>query len=184
MSASIAWTDRVPPAPSARIWQPPEGQHLACILGDWRACWIHWMGKRSLPCLGDDCPAARHRRPALWYAYLPLCIPKLSGPVQGYKITGYEAVILACNREQAATIKPHLGDFPGPVVTVVRHKSDKTWKIEKIDRPDKLKVVTPCPDVSITLHCVWGMIPEQPTDRDSKPAVLPSSNGHTFTKEE
>jgi len=160
MPDKIAWAEEIPSLPSARIWTPPIGRSHVCVLGRWRSLWIHWLRKRSVPCLKDACPKYRHTAPARWVAYVPGCIPinSLDGTRE---VVGYRPVILACNPEQADLLRPAMGNFPGPVLEVFKHEKEKHWTLERLITGKNPQNLPPCPDVLATLHRVWGMIPEE-----------------------
>src|SRR5437667_3615004 len=68
---SFPWADSPPDPVPFSILIPPPGVHRFTLLGLGRGIWLHWVGKRSLPCLDQDCPRSRHIKPAYWLAYLP-----------------------------------------------------------------------------------------------------------------
>ena len=175
MSDKIAWSEEIPPLPSARIWTPPDGRSHICVLGPWRSLWIHWLRKRSVPCLKENCPRYRHTAPGRWVAYVPSCVPILA--LDGTReVVGHRPIIIACNPEQAAALRPSMGNYPGPILTLFKHEKEKHWTLEKIITGKNPKDMPPCPDVLATLHRVWGIIPDFEQNGEAPPADGPPSD--------
>lgn len=161
MSERIAWSDSAPLIPTARIWTPPIGLSAVCVLGNWRGVWIHWMGKRSLPCLDAECPKQRHLKPAKWVGYLPACTP-LFAPDSVSKVIGQLPIILPLTAEQAEFLKPAMGAFPGPHLTLERLKEKKEWAIRDIKPLKRVAGLPACPNPEQTLYRAWGVRPPEP----------------------
>jgi len=154
----VAWTNSPPPIPEARIWPPPEGLSYFLVLGPYVGVWCHWIGKRSLPCLDEDCPGPRHKRPMVWFGYLPGAIPIFSDQAKK-NLLRHDPAILACGPEAIEEIKPVLGNYPGPILTIKRMPKSRKWTLEKIKREVKVVSLPRCPDTRATLYRVWGMRP-------------------------
>jgi hypothetical protein len=161
---AIPWADRPPPLPTARIWSPPPGTSFACLLGPWYALWVHWIGKRSVPCMNQDCPRHTHSRPMRWCAYAPACVPTVDNVTR--KITAYTSVILPLSPEQATAVLQRLGSYPGPTLKIKKADKRRGFTITDIlpvlDGPP----LPSCPDVEATLYRLWGRRPPSQVDED------------------
>ncbi len=149
---SISWQDENPPVITAKIWTPPAGLTEVCLLGRWLGVWVHWMGRRTLPCLGDECPKARHNRPIRWIGYAPITVPRQKA---------LEAAILALSPEKAEELTEYMGDGLGPVIFCKRNQKSREWHIDHVNtevKPDARFPITP--DVRYVLFRLWGIRPD------------------------
>ena len=167
----IDWDDRPPTVHPARVWTCPVGEFRVRLLARPVGVWIHWLGKRSLPCLKGDCPAARHRSPQRWqgYAAAALARPRTeevrSGPHGQYvdavrPVLGWIAIVLPLSPEQAAELD---GADPaaGVVVRVRRGKEDRTYQVAEVSTPyTGLPPLRPFDVVPILLR-MWGVRADQ-----------------------
>lgn len=145
-----------PLSPTARIWSPEHiGKYHLIVLGQWQGHWVHWVGRRSEPCLETDCPKSRHRRPLSWRGYTPCALFECE-EINTTNGT-WKSVILSLGTDNARILEAHLGAFPGPGLLLT--KPDKTNKI--VIETRKLKAIPEglpeCPDVTLTLARVWGL---------------------------
>lgn len=161
MEEHLDWQDDLPPIPSARIWAPAtEADYHAIVLGPWKGCWVHWVGKRSEPCLTKACPGPRHKRPVNWYAYTPIAL--FTASHIGSKEGKWNPAVISLGRENADNLLPHMSVFPGPGLTIARVGKSNEVNLtifDEIKIPDELP---PCPDVILTLTRLWGIRPPQP----------------------
>ena len=175
MSDNLNWSEEIPPLPTARIWIPPTGKYWLCVLGSWHALWVHWMGKRSLPCQ-KDCPKYRHARPARWTAYLPCAIPIMCHD-DPRRLIGNKPVIVALSPEQADLLRPKMGNYPGPAFLIDKKKEEKNWELLEMRNGGKVDGLPTCPDVLATLYRVWGIIPETTKSDEPPPPADPAGDG-------
>lgn len=157
MADDFDFDDAPPPAPEARIAKIPFGDSHWIVLGTGRGLWLHWEGKRTTPCDGENCPAGRHRRPAHWTCYLPAALQQIAlDEATGKHKAAYEKVVLAVNQEQAERLR----DQPFPIkLTVHRIKDKKGFSIRKIEPLQKHPNIPATFDVKATLYRVFGRRP-------------------------
>jgi hypothetical protein len=161
----IPWADGPPPVPVASVWTPPAGTWDLVVLGPWFSVWLHWLGKRSLPCLAEYCPAARHIKPVRWSAYCPAALAEWE-TAERKKVKSWRPVVLPIGLECAHELRPQLGEFPGPGIILTRKGGQKawTWKIGSLQR---IPANLPKPfDVRPTLYRLWGV---RPPDQAAQP---------------
>lgn len=157
MADDFDFDDAPPPAPEARIAKIPIGESRWIVLGTGRGLWLHWEGKRTTPCDGDNCPAGRHRRPAHWTCYLPAALQQIAlDETDGKHKASYEKVVLSVNQEQAEKLR----DQPFPIRLTIRRidgkKGFSILKIEPLQRHPNIPAAFP---VETTLYRVFGRRP-------------------------
>jgi hypothetical protein len=167
--SNVDWQDRPPSVPKATIWTPPNGTSLVALLGRGVGLWLHWLGRRSYPCEGKDCPAARHRKPAYWTKYFPACIPVFEGTGEK-KLKGYMPVVIALSQDHYA----YLEEFSegGPILLeVARQNGDRQFRIKKVQAYHGKVQLPPVFDVRPVLYRVWGMRPPTETGSNAHPPL-------------
>ena len=142
------------PAPDyedVQIWTPPAGETTIQILGPWVGVWIHWVGRRTMPCLNEDCPKARHNRPIRWCGYAPIVI---------FRSKEQKRAVLGLSPEKAKDVEAELTGFPGPFLKCHRKAGSREWTIKDIFHREVKGTPPPAPDVQLVLLRVWGIKPE------------------------
>lgn len=147
-------SDIPPPSPSARVWSPPDiGTYNLVQLGKHQGHWVHWRRSGSEPCLGEECPKARHKRGADWRAYTPcaLWIPAMGTAVNA----GWQAVVIGLGTENFKILSETRVEFPGPAFKITKKDKSNNYTLE-VFPGTKIKGELPdCPAVSVTLHRLW-----------------------------
>lgn len=158
----VAWAAQPPSVPNATIYRPKETPVWIVALGPPVGVWVHWMGKRSLPCLGDQCPAARHRRPVHWTGYLPAALPK--GPGAPADAPEFTSIVVPLSDRNDEDLRAALA-AGRPCLQIVGRKNGKGWDLLK----SKAVKRGACPlnafDVRLVLMRAWGIRPDQAADR-------------------
>ena len=68
---------------AVRLIRAPKAGVITCtFLGPYLGSLEHWDKKRTLPCLGDECPPIRHHLRQVYYAYAPVEV--WLGPAQAW----------------------------------------------------------------------------------------------------
>lgn len=148
----VAFAPRPRSLPQARLWSPPDGTTDVLILAPYIGTWVHWVGKRSLPCLNSNCPASRHRRPCKWSGYLPILLAAQKGP---------ETAVVTITPEKASDIDEALSKRSTPIMKVVRRKGAKDWLIKSFHEAKLTQELPEVPDVQLVLCRVWGIRPDE-----------------------
>jgi len=155
----IAWSDSPSPISTARIWVPKQTKEKVILLGNWLGCWVHWMGKRTQPCLKTDCPKSRHARPVRWVGYAPIAIRTQNG---------LKPALLGLSPEKAKTLEPLLIDFPGPILEVTKRENSREWVIGAVIQKRWETEYPDCPDVQSILYRMWGIRPTDTEDGETQ----------------
>lgn len=157
MSDDFDFADVPPAAAKARISKVPIGKTQYILLGPGRGLWLHWMGKRTIPCDGPRCPTGTHRRPAHWTSYFPAAlIRRVLNQNTGKHKHEFEICVLTVNEEQAAELNSCA--FP-VVVNVEKRKGERGIRIHKIEPvAESNGVPSPFP-VEPTLYKIFGRRP-------------------------
>jgi len=152
----ISFHAEIPPTNLPKIWNPPVGETPVCILGPWLSVWVHWMGKRTLPCLDAECPKSRHSRPVRWVGYAPIAVGR-HGVV--------EVAVLPLSPDKADALRDVAADGAPFVITCKRRESSREWTVDdvKTDLKPEWPVPSP-PDVQAVLLRLWGIRPGDLTD--------------------
>lgn len=159
-----------PPKPTARIWSPPaDRESFAVVLGPWSPHWVHWVGKRTLPCLNDDCPRPRHTKPIQWRGYLPVAVYNPMSKHTDDK--EWLPAIYAVGQDHANDIVPYLSDYPGPALTITVIKKENRHSISVKELADYPENLPSCPDVKVVLAKLWGIKPPGYDDTDRNGSV-------------
>lgn len=163
-------SDNNPPAsPTARIWSPKQpGKYFLVALGNWSGHWVHWIGKRNEPCLGEDCPKARHRRPIKWVGYLPAALHQKQ--ITTTVVDNWVPVVIALGPDNATLLREHLRDFPGPVFSVDKKGGDHKYEVTVIEGKRVPAGLPACPRTELTLARVWGIRLDDDRTQDTPPA--------------
>lgn len=159
-----------PPAPApARIWKPSGKAARFYLLGNYHGQWLHWLGKRSLPCLDDDCPSSRHTRPAHWVAYYPAAMVEMVYSVTaGKNVPKYVPYVLALSPENVEDLS-HYTRWPLGIEVKPRKgaRGLELTSVQEVRAPKEL----PAPfNVRAVLYRVFGIRP-------------PETNGHQADNE-
>ena len=172
MHDPIPWADVPPPVPVASVWTPAEGVWDLVLLGPWFSCWLHWSGRRSLPCLAEDCPTARHRQPVRWQAYAPAALAVWAN-AERKSVDRWKPVVLPCGLECANDLLPFLTKFPGPAIRLTKKGNVKawTWTIGKVTR--SIHGLPAAFDPRPTLYRLWGV---RPPEEPAQAAALPAQD--------
>lgn len=172
------WADSPPARSPARVWIPGVGKHWVAILGPHTGCWIHWLGKRSYPCLGEQCPAAKHRKPIYWVAYFPV----IHCDDVGRKTdnTEHHLGVLPVGADVFNVLAELGPPFRGMAFKLHKKDGSKVWSVETVCRPKGDRGLPPCFEVKSTLFRVWGMKPPATAARPGPEEEPPSfhRNGH------
>jgi hypothetical protein len=166
MSDPIPWADGPPPVPVASVWTPPTGIWDLVLLGPWFAVWLHWLGKRSMPCLGGCCPTARHGKPVRWSAYAPAALAEYE-TVERRKVKTWKPIVLPIGLECAHEVGAQLGNYPGPGLRLTRKSGQRAWTWAIIPITRQLAGVPKVFDPRPTLYRLWGV---RPPDQAELPA--------------
>lgn len=148
------------PAPdfiSVRIYTPTA--HDRClIIGEMSGVWIHWMGKRSLPCLGKSCPKARHGKPCRWVGYIPITVwnahESKPRPLRA---------ILALTAQKWQIVQNKLVDLPtgkSLQISVDKNPESRQWRIADLEFVDNPFPLLTSFRVSNELLRIWGIPPD------------------------
>lgn len=161
MNDPIDWTDKPPSVPLARIWTPPDLDSWVVLLGRWSGVWIHWIGRRSVPCLGPQCPSNRHLKPAHWAGYAPAAVAQLATDGTR-KVQGWTAIVLPISAELAAELEPQLVPFPGPLLHIHRSAGKRVWAVKSVKSTPKGEHFPAAFDPRPSLYRLWGIRPPEP----------------------
>lgn len=155
----------VPPSPArARIISVPPGTSFVHLLGKWAGFWVHWVGKRSFPCLEDRCPKSRHWKPAYWVAYFPAAIPSYDSK-ESTTQNGWEPVVVSANCYATAAIRDNAVGFPCRV-SCFRKPTEKAWQVDSVQTVPAKNNLPTCFSVLDVMYRVWGVRPAE----DNEPA--------------
>ena len=129
------------PANCPRIVIAADPEHILRV-------WLHWQGKVSIPCQGDDCEFCA--APPFAFAYVPCYV----SPLKSEGITFVEKVILPVT---SINISRFDVDFTGYswAVAVRGKRGAELMTLQKVELIDKDKY--PWWDVEIELTRLWKM---------------------------
>lgn len=156
--------------PCSILVPPPDGA-WTLILGPGLPVNLHWMGRRTLPCLRDDCPKARHMRPVTWCCYYPgLLVP---GGAKNPDPAGLENVLVPLSdvvQEEAEEQR-----LAGNTLWHVRPgRKGRGIGVVNARRIAKTLNVPPPFNVDAVLRRIWGMFPAGPPSRDPDDGEVPN----------
>jgi hypothetical protein len=161
----IDWSPAPPPPVAARIITVSDGTSHYVVLGSWAGIWVHWLGRRSLPCLGERCPRSRHLRPMRWTGYLPAAASNLTLTERGHVRT-WSACVLPVGPDQARDLEEHVRHCPF-VLEIKKRPGERGWRVAGVSRTIPSGELPAAPDVRNTLYRVWGVRP--PVDPPTNP---------------
>lgn len=161
MHHNFSWADSPPPTPTARVWSPPPGHSWVALQSLWLGRWIHWIGKRSMPCMGDGCPSQRHWKPATWCGYAAAAVAEVD-PTNRKKVKQWTPIVLAISPDTANQLRPNGRSIVLPcLLDVVVTTGKKGWTLGGIhDIPPKTTLPNAA-NVRHTLYRLWGVIPPE-----------------------
>lgn len=154
----IDWDNQAPRIPAARVWTVPEGDSKVVLLGEPAGVWTHWMGRRSLPCLGEHCPTSRHRRPAQWYGYYPAVQLVTELHERGYREQLGSKIVLPGSSHFPAEISGK-GIVRGLVCTLRKEAGRREFHVKALAVANDPSQLPETFNVRDVLYRLWGVRP-------------------------
>jgi hypothetical protein len=170
MPFRVDWGADPPPPPVARVWVATTDPCKFALLGPLVKLYIHWIGRRSFPCEGEDrCPRTLHAKPCRWQAYAPAAqlVPVQDPNTLSYGPSWKRAVLpvseLMNAKLEAAGVK-----IPGTVVTVARSKTSKEVVLREVTTLETTKGLPEWFDVKPILYRLWGIRPPREESEEER----------------
>jgi hypothetical protein len=165
----VQWTSAAPPSPhrqSILILKPGESA-LATFIGEPHGVEIHWVERRSQPCLGAECPINHATNAPKWRAYAPAQVRRFlkRGECAGEPIGDWSAKLedLIVELTEAHVEFVTVGKLRGLVVELHKPRGNVRQSM-RIINTGKIDDTVPAPfDVKAVLCRLWNV-------RESEPA--------------
>jgi len=164
MTKKIDWAPPPQRNPEIRIWKPTHEPRLFIVLGPPVGVWVHWLGKRSMPCERDKCPPSRHHKPCHWIGYAPAAMWDFGVSPAGHQWGKWIRIVLPLSEQ----IEPHFRvaeeNYPSAPVKLKLAKSGRGIEILTVDKSGKPTELPGPFNVKPVLFRAWGIRPDQTTD--------------------
>lgn len=181
MVDAVPWDD-VPPEPVfERVVIPPVGVAKFTILGTGRGIWLHWLGKRSMPCLRALCPKARHSKPVYWLGYLP-CLQWSDSSEYATKVR-FTKVIVPLSTEKVHALRQKFGQLRGIIFDTARKTDCRKWTITKAGLPNPIGELENAFSVDLALYRCWGVRAHLNDDDDKSNLPIEPAKAEELLKE-
>ena len=150
----------LPAVASAQLFKFPKDRVSVCLLGPWYGQWVHWTGRRSIPCLEDDCPKATHRHPQRWVGYMPGVVQEVKDrAIRDWRRWPIWVIGLPAHAVHSIMQVDGMS-FP-LLVSVSRVEGRKEVKVDGIRCPLVVDNAPVAFDVAPTLAALWGVRPPE-----------------------
>jgi len=118
-----------------------------------------------LPCLDNNCPTDRHRRPAQWWGYYPaLLVELVITDKQTSKME--KRIVLPCNEHIPRQLEGQ-GELAGLMCKLRRAPGRKDFIIVKFGRAAPSFQLPPPFPVTDVLYRTWGVRPPKQSSPDA-----------------
>lgn len=150
---TIDFNSQPPESVGVRIHSPKDGDKML-LLGHSVGVWVHWTGRRTAPCLGEEsCPRTRHKQPVRWCAYYDVAV--VERPYAKPATLAILSVTPTKHRQiqelsEVETEGTHLE------LTIARRNASREWAIESARGLTPAEVPKSF-DVAAELRRIWGV---------------------------
>jgi hypothetical protein len=166
----LPWSDRPPSrqaGPAFVVSYPLWGHPVAgYALGDHvRGIPLHWIGTRSFPCFGAECPLDHAVTAVRWYGYLAFLIPVERRPtLLGVSEHAFGAL---------DALEGKLTGLRGAKLKLTRSTPGRRSRVlVELLSPEKASGLPPAFPVEPLLLHVWGLDPAEPAQSIEGPGGL------------